>query len=110
VEITKCAKEAQQVFFSKNQKPSFIPHPKPTNHALHATPLKIYKLTRPEMFECQPKDICYNCDDKYFSRHKFKEQNIFVDIYEDVVDDEFKFSPIEEITQKYDLIPPSNPP
>jgi hypothetical protein len=28
---TKRAKEAQQVFFSKNKKPYFVPRPRPTN-------------------------------------------------------------------------------
>jgi hypothetical protein len=31
LEATKCAKEAQQVVFSQNKKPSFVPRPRPTN-------------------------------------------------------------------------------
>jgi hypothetical protein len=43
-----------------------------------ATPLKIHKLTRAEMVECQLKGLFYNCDDKYFPGHKCKEQNLFM--------------------------------
>jgi hypothetical protein len=46
VEATKRAKEAQQVVSSQNDKPSFIPHPKPVNPTTPSAPLKIQKLTR----------------------------------------------------------------
>jgi hypothetical protein len=41
LEATKCSKEAQQVIFSQNKKPSFVPHPRPTNPNHPATPLKV---------------------------------------------------------------------
>jgi hypothetical protein len=44
--------------FFPNQKPSFIPHPKPSNPTPPPTPLKIQKLTREEMVECQLKGLC----------------------------------------------------
>jgi hypothetical protein len=66
LEATQRAKEAQQIVSSQTRKPSFPPHPKPTNFSPPATPLKIQKLTRDEMVECQLKGLCYNCDDKYF--------------------------------------------
>jgi hypothetical protein len=72
VEATKKAKEAQQVVSSQNHKPSFIPHPKPVNPTTPSTPLKIQKLTRDEMVECQLKGLCYHCDDIYFPSHKCK--------------------------------------
>jgi hypothetical protein len=78
VEATKKDKEAQQVVSSQNRKPSFIPRPKPVNPTTPSAPLKIQKLTSVEMVECQLKGLCYNCDDKYFSGHKCKEQKIFM--------------------------------
>jgi hypothetical protein len=66
VEATKRDKEAQQVVSSQNRKPSFIPRPKPITPTTPSAPLKIQKLTRAEMVECQLKGLCYNCDDKYF--------------------------------------------
>jgi hypothetical protein len=72
VEDTKRTKEAQQVVSSQNCKPSFIPRPKPVNPTTPSAPLKIQKLTRAEMDECQLKGLCYNCDEKYFLGHKCK--------------------------------------
>jgi hypothetical protein len=68
LEATKCAKEAQNVVFSQN-KPSFLPHPRPTNPSPPDTPLKVQKLTRAEMVGHQLKGLCYNCDEKYFPEH-----------------------------------------
>jgi hypothetical protein len=68
VEATKRAKEAQQVVSSQNRKPSFIPRPKPVTPTAPSAPLKIQKLTRAKMVERQLKGLCYNCDEKYFSR------------------------------------------
>jgi hypothetical protein len=84
LEATQQAKEAQQIVSSQTHKISFPPHPKPTNLSPPTTPLKIHKLTRAEMEECQFKGLCYNCDEKYFPRHKFKEQNIFMAVTKDV--------------------------
>jgi hypothetical protein len=72
VEATKRAKEAQQVVSSQNQKPSFIPCTKQVTPTPPSTPLKIQKMTKAEMVECQLKGLCYNCDDNYFPRHKCK--------------------------------------
>jgi hypothetical protein len=41
LEVTKCANEVQQIISTQNIKPSFIPHPRHTNLAPLATPLKI---------------------------------------------------------------------
>jgi hypothetical protein len=78
VEDTKRDKEAQQVVSSQNWKPSFIPCTKLVNPTPPSTPLKIQKLTRDEMDERQLKGLCYNCDEKYFPGHKYKEQIFYV--------------------------------
>jgi hypothetical protein len=69
---TKCAKEAQQVILAQRRKLTFVPHPKTTTPAPHATPLKVQKLIREKMFELQIKGFFYNCDDKYFLGDKCK--------------------------------------
>jgi hypothetical protein len=88
VQATKKYKEAQQVVSSQNCKPSFNPCPKPVNPTTPSTSLKIQKLTRAEMVEHQLKGLCYNCDDKYFPGHKCKEQNIFMAISEDILEED----------------------
>jgi hypothetical protein len=88
VEATKKSKEAQQIVSSQNRKPSFIPHPKPVNPIIPSSPLNIQKLTKYEMDECQLKGLCYNCDEKYFSGHKCKEQNRFMAIFEDILEED----------------------
>jgi hypothetical protein len=90
VDTTKRDKKAQQVVSSQNCKPSFIPRTKPIIPTPPSTPLKFQKLTRYEMVECQLKGLCYNCDEKYFLRHKCKEQNIFMAISEDVLEEDFE--------------------
>ena len=40
------------------------------------------------MAERQLKGLCYNYDDKYFSGHKCKEQNIFMAISEDILEED----------------------
>jgi hypothetical protein len=40
------------------------------------------------MVEHKLKGLCYNCDDKYFLRHKCKEQNIFMAITKDVSEED----------------------
>jgi hypothetical protein len=40
------------------------------------------------MVEHQLKGLCYNCDDKYFSGHKCKEQKILIAILEDVSEED----------------------
>jgi hypothetical protein len=46
LEATQRANEAQHIVSSQTHKPSFPPHPKPTNFTPPETPLKIHKLTR----------------------------------------------------------------
>jgi hypothetical protein len=110
VEATKRDKEAQQVVSSQNRKSSFIPHPKLITPTTPSTPLKIQKLTMDEMVECQLKGLCYNCDDKYFSGHKCKEQNIFMDIFEDISEEDVETPLVSESPEIIDITPPSDPP
>jgi hypothetical protein len=109
-EATKRAKKAQQVVSSQNHKSSFIPHTKPVNPTPPSTPLKIKKLTRGEMVECQLKGLSYNCDDKYFPGHKFKEQNIFMAISEDVSEEDVEAPLVSVSPEHTDITPPSDPP
>jgi len=109
VDATKRVKEAQHVVSSQNIKPSFIPHIKPVTPT-PSTPLKIQKLTRAEMAERQLKGLCYNCDDKYFLRHKCKEQNLFMAISEDVSEEDVEAPLVFVSPGPTDITPPSNPP
>jgi hypothetical protein len=68
--------------------PSFIPHSHPTNPVPPSPPLKVQKLTKVEMNECQLKGLCYNCDEKYFLGHKCKEKKLFMAISKDISEDE----------------------
>jgi hypothetical protein len=110
VEATKKSKEEQQVVSSQNRKPSFIPHPKPINPTTPSAPLKIQKLTRAEMVECQFKGLCYNCDERYFSGHKCKEQNIFMAISKDISEEDVETPLVPESPEITDITPPSDPP
>jgi hypothetical protein len=110
LEATQHAKESQQVVFSQHHKPSFPPCPLPSTPAPHPTPLKIQKLTREEMVERQLKGLCYNCDEKYFSGHKCKEQKLFMAISEDVVEDEIEASHAVELPEPTPITLPSDPP
>lgn len=40
------------------------------------------------MEEHQLKVLCYNCNEKYSLEHRCKEHQLFVDIFEDIYDDE----------------------
>jgi hypothetical protein len=62
------------------------------------------------MAKCQLKGLCYNCDEKYFSGNKCKEKNLFMEISEDVSEQEVKAPPVAESPEHTDLTPPSNPP
>jgi hypothetical protein len=62
----------------------------PTNPSPSSPPLKIHKLTHVEMVEHQLKGLYYNCDEKYFPRHKCKEKKLFMAISEDILEDELK--------------------
>jgi hypothetical protein len=46
------------------------------------------KLTRDEMVERQLKGLYYNCDDKYLSGHKCKEQKHFMAISKDISEED----------------------
>jgi hypothetical protein len=62
------------------------------------------------MVEHQLKGLCYNCDEKYFPGHKCKEHKKFMAISEDVVDEEAKVSPVEDLPPTDAPTPPSDPP
>jgi hypothetical protein len=110
VEATKRDKEAQQVISSQNQKPSFIPRTKPVNPTTPSAPLKIQKLTKAEMVECQLKGICYNCDEKYFLGQKCKEKNIYMAILEDISEEDVETPFVSESPETTDITPPSDSP
>jgi hypothetical protein len=99
LEATKRAKDAQQVMLVHIIKPAFVPCPKPTTTAPHATPLKVQKLTWAKMDDCQLKGLYYICDDIYFPGHKCKEHKIFMAILEDVSNEDVEVSPEAEIPQ-----------
>jgi hypothetical protein len=61
------------------------------------------------MIERQLKFLCYNCDDKYFPRHKCKEQNIFMAISEDVSEDDVEAPLVVASPEAIDMTAPSNP-
>jgi hypothetical protein len=96
VEATKRDKKAQPVVSSQYHKPSFIPHPKPVNPTAPSTPLKIQKLTRAEMVEHQLKGLCYNC----------KEQNMFMAIFEDILEVDEENPSMFESPEPTDITPP----
>jgi hypothetical protein len=91
-------------------KPSFLPLPKPTTPTPPENSLKIQKITWEEMVEHQIKDLCYNCDEKYFPGKKCKEQNHFMAMTKDVYEQEVVFPPVEEIPPPVDLTPPFDSP
>jgi hypothetical protein len=61
------------------------------------------------MDERQLKDLCYNCDDKYFPSHKCKEQNIFMAIFEDILEEDIEMPLVSESPKSTDITPPSDP-
>jgi hypothetical protein len=106
VDSTKIYKEAQLVVFSQNQKPSFIPHTKPVTPTPPSTPLNIQKLSSAEMVGFQLKGLCYKCDDKYFLGHKCKEQNIFMAISKDVLEEDVEAPIVFVSPEPTDITPP----
>jgi hypothetical protein len=62
------------------------------------------------MVERQLKGLCYSCDEKYFPRHKCKEQKLFMAISEDVFEEEVVVCPIEELPLPDVATEPANPP
>jgi hypothetical protein len=109
VEATRKDKESQQVVSSKNRKPSFIPRPKPVNPTTPSTPLKIQKLTRDEMVECQLKGLCYNHDENHFPGDKCKDQKLFMAISEDILEEDVETSLVAKSPKITDIKPPTNP-
>jgi hypothetical protein len=61
------------------------------------------------MDECQLKGPCYNCDDKYFSGHKCKEQNPFMAISEEISEEDAETPLVSESPEITDITPPSDP-
>ena len=58
------------------------------------------------MDECQLNGLCYNFDDKYFPRHKCKEQNLLMAMSEDVSEEEADVSHVLELPHHMILIIP----
>jgi hypothetical protein len=67
-------------------------------------------LTRAEIVERQLKGLCYNCDEKYFSGHKCKEQNLFMAISKDISEEEVETPLVSESPETTNITPPSDPP
>jgi hypothetical protein len=61
------------------------------------------------MVERQLKCLCYNYDEKYFLGHKCKEQNIFMAISKDVVEDKIEVSHATELPELAPITFPSDP-
>jgi hypothetical protein len=62
------------------------------------------------MVECQLKGLHYNYDDKYFPGHKCKEQNIFMAISEDILEEDKETPSMSESSESTDITPPLDPP
>jgi hypothetical protein len=62
------------------------------------------------MAERQLKGLCYNCDDKYFSGHKCKEQKLFMAISEDISEEDVETPLVSESPEITEITPPSDPP
>jgi hypothetical protein len=95
LEASQRAWEAQKVVNDQIKNTLFIhcPHPTiypPTNPSSSTPPLKIHNLTHEKITEHQLKGLCYNYDEKYFPRHKCKEEKIFISIWENILDDKAK--------------------
>jgi hypothetical protein len=62
------------------------------------------------MVERQLKGLFYNCDDKYFLGHKFKEQNLFMAISEEISEKDEETPSMYESPESTNITPPSDPP
>jgi hypothetical protein len=62
------------------------------------------------MDERQLKGLCYNCDDKYFPGHKCKEKNLFMAIFEDILEEDVETPFVSKSPESTDITPPSDPP
>jgi hypothetical protein len=58
------------------------------------------------MVERQLKGLCYNCDDKYFSGHKCKEQKKIMPILEDVSKEDVVTPLVSESSETTNITPP----
>jgi hypothetical protein len=63
-----------------------------------------------KMVERQLKVLYYNCGYKYFPGNKCKEQNIFMAISEDVLEDDFEDPILVASPKPTNMAPPSDPP
>jgi hypothetical protein len=61
------------------------------------------------MVEHQLKGLCYNCDEKYFSKHKCNEQNLFMVVTKDISKEDVVVPPVEELPFPSELTPPFDP-
>jgi hypothetical protein len=62
------------------------------------------------MVERQMKGLCYNCDEKYFLRHKCKENKLFMAISEYVPEEDVTIPLVEEPSLPDATLKPANPP
>ena len=62
------------------------------------------------MDERQLKGLCYNCDDKYFPEHKCKKQKLFIDVIEDLSEEDVVVPHAKELPPLSDLTPTYDPP
>jgi hypothetical protein len=62
------------------------------------------------MDERQLKGLCYNCDDRYFSGHKCKEQNLFMAISKDISEEDVEIPLVSKSPEITDITPSSDPP
>jgi hypothetical protein len=60
------------------------------------------------MDEWKLKGLCYNCDEKYFPRHKCKEQQIFMAISKDVFEEDVEAPLVTESPKPIDMTPTSD--
>jgi hypothetical protein len=58
------------------------------------------------MVECQLKGLCYNYDEKYFPGHKCKEQNIFMPISDDILEEDVETPLVSESPEITNITPP----
>ena len=61
------------------------------------------------MDERQLKGLCYNYDDKYFLGNKCKEQNIFMAISEEILEEDEETPSMSESPESTDITPRHNP-
>jgi hypothetical protein len=62
------------------------------------------------MDEHQLKGLCYNCDEKYFTGHKCKEQNLVMAISEEISEEDEETPSVSESPESTEITPPLDPP